>query len=158
MSHTDRPLQEDVWGVVDILANTDFPDMRFKCIVQRSSGPLIVSWTYIETQWLWQILLGIQDNSSGRGQSTNLCANVYCRSGPSTRRWSCGQICFQSWRYAKQNFGSKLALFPNLKSAKIKCIARTFKTDFSPTKWRLLVFSGVRYLPVSIFSRFQSSE
>lgn len=41
VNHTNRSI-EDVWGVVDILANTDFPDMRFKCIVQRSSGPLIV--------------------------------------------------------------------------------------------------------------------
>lgn len=41
VNYTNRSI-EDVWGVVDILANTDFPDMRFKCIVQRSSGPLIV--------------------------------------------------------------------------------------------------------------------
>ncbi|KAF9479530.1 hypothetical protein BDN70DRAFT_983614 [Pholiota conissans] len=33
---------EDVWGVVDVHLKTDFPDTRFKCIVQAGSGPLII--------------------------------------------------------------------------------------------------------------------
>lgn len=34
---------EDVWGVVDVLVDTDLPDYRFKCIIQATSGAIIVS-------------------------------------------------------------------------------------------------------------------
>ncbi|KJA18251.1 hypothetical protein HYPSUDRAFT_191120 [Hypholoma sublateritium FD-334 SS-4] len=33
---------EDVWGVVDVHLKTDFPDIRFKCVIQAASGPLII--------------------------------------------------------------------------------------------------------------------
>lgn len=33
---------EYVWGVTDVLAETDFPDLRFKCVIQSSQGAMLV--------------------------------------------------------------------------------------------------------------------
>ncbi|PPQ80743.1 hypothetical protein CVT25_001863 [Psilocybe cyanescens] len=33
---------EDVWGVVDVLVDTDLPDYRFKCVIQAVSGAIII--------------------------------------------------------------------------------------------------------------------
>ncbi|KAH9479089.1 Phenol hydroxylase [Psilocybe cubensis] len=33
---------EDVWGVVDVLVDTDLPDYRFKCVIQAASGAIII--------------------------------------------------------------------------------------------------------------------
>ncbi|KAF8532565.1 FAD binding domain-containing protein [Gautieria morchelliformis] len=33
---------EYVWGVADVIVNTNFPDLRFKCIVQSSTGAIII--------------------------------------------------------------------------------------------------------------------
>ncbi|KAF8577151.1 hypothetical protein K439DRAFT_1418443 [Ramaria rubella] len=33
---------EYVWGVMDVLVDTDFPDCRFKCVIQSSTGALII--------------------------------------------------------------------------------------------------------------------
>ncbi|KAF5388934.1 hypothetical protein D9757_005110 [Collybiopsis confluens] len=33
---------EYVWGVIDVCVQTDFPDFRFKCIIQSSQGAMII--------------------------------------------------------------------------------------------------------------------
>ncbi|KAF9479527.1 hypothetical protein BDN70DRAFT_993405 [Pholiota conissans] len=38
----DGEQTEDVWGVVDVIMKTDFPDYRFKCIIQGSAGPVVI--------------------------------------------------------------------------------------------------------------------
>lgn len=37
-----RVLIEYVWGVTDVTLDTDFPDCRFKCVIQSSKGAVIV--------------------------------------------------------------------------------------------------------------------
>src|SRR5664279_2053896 len=55
------------WGVMDVLANTDFPDIRTKCAIQSSSGSILL--IPREGGYLFRMYVDLGDTGDGREKS-----------------------------------------------------------------------------------------